>query len=278
MPTIYFTKINGAGNDFILIDKNKNTSLKITPELTRKICDRRKGIGADGVLVINPNKTYDFELEYFNADGSTGTLCGNGARCSIKYFLENYSNKKKETRFLCNNEIFEGKAISSENIIFYLKDAEDIKLDIAVNLNNQKIIGDFLNTGSPHFVINWENISKFISGTFRNFDVKELGKKIRFAKEFKPEGTNVNFIKLTNKKNYIRTYERGVENETLACGTGTVAAAIIVSLKTKKELPIEFITFGGDKLKVDYHKINEKKRKISLTGPAKINYIGTYNY
>ncbi len=278
MPKFKFTKMNGAGNDFILIYKNQTKKLKLNKELIKEICDRRKGIGADGVLLIKENKIYNFELEYYNADGSTGSLCGNGARCSIKYVLKNCYVKAKKTNFICNNEVYEGKIIDDQNIEFYLNKADHIVYDIQVKVDNKKISGDFIDTGSPHFVINWKNIKHFVDGNFNNFDVKKLGRKIRFAKEFMSEGTNVNLIKLTNKKNYIRTYERGVEEETLACGTGTVAAAIITSLKTKKKLPLKFITFGGDTLTVGFTKNNKKKRKIFLTGPAKINYIGTYNY
>ncbi len=278
MSKLNFTKMNGAGNDFILIDKTKNTKLKLSKEFIEQICNRHKGIGADGVLVVKPNNNYRFKLDYYNSDGSTGTLCGNGARCAIKYILDNYKVKKNKIKFFFNNEVYKGYVGNNENITFVLNVTDNVQQNLQIEINGSIILGDFINTGSPHVVINWDDIKSIIKDDFNSFNVKDFGRQIRFAKLFEPNGTNVNFIKLTKQKNYIRTYERGVEDETLACGTGVVAASIVALEIFKRKLPIDFYTYGGDTLTVDCKKIKQKKRKISLTGPAKINYIGTYNY
>lgn len=153
MNSIDFVKMNGAGNDFILIDSQKNKNFNPNPEIIRKMCDRRKGIGADGILCIEKKSSKDFTLEYYNSDGSLGSLCGNGARCSIKYAFENLNIKSDLTNFLCNNEVYSGKIEKDGEITFNLGLPQNIKLDIPISLENFKLIGHFANTGSPHVVI-----------------------------------------------------------------------------------------------------------------------------
>lgn len=278
MEKINFIKMNGAGNDFILIDQKGNKTFKPNPQIVKDMCNRRKGIGADGLLLIKENADYDFELEYYNSDGNIGSLCGNGARCSIKYAFENITNTKNETKFLCNNGVYSGEKINDQVFKFFLNSVDKIELDNEIILNNKKIKTHFLNNGSPHLVIFWNDFEILTNDNFDNFNIYELGKKIRYSKYFKPGGTNVNFLKPENDYIKIRTYERGVEAETLACGTGTVASAIISNLKQNIRSPITFLTRGNDNLLVEFVKNNSKFNKITLTGPAKINYIGTYNF
>lgn len=278
MGTINFTKMNGAGNDFILIDAQKNKNTKINPVLIQKMCDRRKGIGADGILIIDSSLSYDYKLKYYNSDGSLGSLCGNGARCSIKYFIDIYGIDNNVLKFECNNQIYMGKVEKNQLITFYLNEPYDLKLKIVLKLENSEFPIHFINTGSPHAVIFWENYNYNVQDNFFNFNMIKFGKQIRYSKEFQPEGTNVNVICSENGQNYIRTYERGVEDETLACGTGTVAAAIITYLLKKNQPPHIFNTYGNDQLIVNFEVNNDKFSKITLTGPVKINYIGSYNF
>jgi diaminopimelate epimerase len=275
---IKFIKMNGAGNDFILIDSAKNKDLELDPILIKQMCDRRKGVGSDGILYIKPSSKYDFELEYYNSDGSLGSLCGNGARCSIKYAIDNLTQNRSHTNFLCNGESFSGSRTENGLIKFNLLEPDKLKLNLSIQYNGAKIISHFLDTGSPHVVIFWDEISKLFKSSFNEFDMTSFGRKIRNAREFYPDGTNVNVIHILESNFYIRTYERGVEDETLACGTGTVAAAIISNEIKKNKPPLTFKTFGNDELIVDFNKNNEKYSKITLTGPAKINYIGHYNF
>ena len=279
MKKINFIKINGAGNDFILIDAEKNKNVTLNSNLIKDLCDRRKGIGADGILFFKSSLSHDFELEYYNSDGSLGSLCGNGSRCSIKYFFDITKEKKTSTKFLCNGLIYSGRIEEDGLITFFLRDPTNLKLDLKLKINDKKFSAYFINTGSPHAIIFWEDIKKYFHEDFKTFDVKKFGSQIRFLNKFQPEGTNVNFVdKNIDGSLYIRTFERGVEEETLACGTGTVASALVTSIIYQLNSPLTFTTFGNDQLTVNFKKKNDFFTKITLTGPVKINYIGTYNF
>jgi diaminopimelate epimerase len=279
MEKINFIKINGAGNDFILIDADKNKNVTLNSKIIKDLCDRRKGIGADGILLFKSSLTHDFELEYYNSDGSLGSLCGNGSRCSIQYFFNTTKEKKTSTNFLCKGLTYKGKIEKDGLITFFLGNPSDIKLNLNIKINDKEFPAHFINTGSPHAIIFWEDIKKYFQEDFKTFDVNKFGRQIRFLNEFKPEGTNVNFVdKNIDGILYIRTFERGVEEETLACGTGTVASAIVTSIIYNLNSPLTFTTFGNDKLIVNFKKKNDFFTKITLTGPVKINYIGTYNF
>ncbi len=276
MRTINFTKMNGAGNDFILIHSENNKEIFLERDLIKKICHRRKGIGADGVLIVDTKSEYDFDLTYYNSDGSLGSLCGNGARCSIKFALETFLQDKNTTVFNCNGKIYSGGK-RGENILFRLLPPKNLKQNININIEDKIFTADFIDTGSPHAVFYWEDI-KNGDEEFHEFNIFAFGRKVRFSKEFEPDGTNVNIVNYEDSKFYIRTYERGVESETLACGTGTVAAAILSNLKYNVKPPVKFITVDKDELTVDFVKNNKNFSEITLTGPAKINYIGSYNF
>ena len=278
MKTINFTKMNGAGNDFILIDSDKNKGLKLTQSLLREMCNRRTGIGADGILLIEPSKSYDFNLKYYNSDGSLGSLCGNGSRCALKYISQNNRVNSSEIQFTCNKLIYSGSIEQNNLVRFNLISPKKIRLNFPVIYNDREIIVHFADSGSPHAVIFWNDLKENEMGSFHNFDMRKFGEKIRFAKEFFPEGTNVNLIQIRKDKIYIRTYERGVEDETFACGTGAVASAFIINLTKGISAPITLNTFGKDELNVNFITKSGKFNKITLTGPAKINYIGSYNF
>ena len=230
MKSINFIKMNGAGNDFILIDSQKHSELSLNKDLIISLCNRRKGIGADGILVIRPSANYDYELEYYNSDGSIGSLCGNGARCSIKYVFSKMNSDKKEISFLCNHQVYSGSKFDNELFTFHLNEPADIALDKPIRNRNNSLLYNFADTGSPHVVFIWDEIKTTFDQDFNDFDIYTFGKQIRYHEEFMPNGTNVNVVHINNSI-FIRTYERGVEEETLACGTGTVASAIIIYKK-----------------------------------------------
>ncbi|MEO8399040.1 MAG: diaminopimelate epimerase, partial [Ignavibacteriaceae bacterium] len=187
MKKISFTKMSGAGNDFIVIDKNQNPSLQLDVEKIIKICNRRNGIGADGVITILDSKEYDFVMEYFNADGSTGSLCGNGARCAIKFANETRRFSGR-TKFLSNGESYSGEVIEEDVIKFNLNSPKKIKTNFKVKAFNQLINSSFLDTGSPHVVIKIDEVlsdQKNPSSSYKDlniFPVFELGKEIRYHK------------------------------------------------------------------------------------------------
>ncbi|MHB8335890.1 MAG: diaminopimelate epimerase [Ignavibacteriaceae bacterium] len=280
MEKISFIKMSGAGNDFVVIDKNSNPFLILNEKVIQKLCDRRNGIGADGVITISNSVDYDFEMEYFNADGSTGSLCGNGARCAIKFAESSNRIKNEKTYFLSNAVSYTGEVLDENLMKFDFNPPAKLKFNFKVKAGNQLINACFADTGSPHVVIKIEDVLKNPNDLNSNyseidkFPVFELGREIRYLKEFSPGGTNVNFIKIVDSKIYIRTYERGVEDETLACGTGATAAAIIAHEIDKLEAPITLITRGFDELTVDFNVENQKIKNLSLIGPAKIIFSG----
>ncbi len=280
MKKINFTKMSGAGNDFIVIDRNINGEFELDPSKIKSLCNRRTGIGADGFIIISDIDKYDFVMEYFNADGSTGSLCGNGARCAIKFANDTNRLKYGKAKFISNNEYFLGEVISEDIIKFCLNNPKKIKINFKIKAFNQLINSSFADTGSPHVVINIDDVLVNEKNTASNFTeletfpVYDVGKEIRCNKDFLPEGTNVNFIKIKNDKVFIRTYERGVEDETLACGTGSVAAAIISSINSNLNPPINLITRGGDELTVDFKLDKKEITNISLIGPAKTIFNG----
>lgn len=283
MEKIFFSKMSGAGNDFIFIDQNLNPDFKLSPDKIKKLCDRRNGIGADGVIEIYDHAQFNFAMNYFNADGSTGSLCGNGARCAIWFANKTKRLKDKKVKFISGEKEYTGLVVNDELIRFNLDSPSQIKFNFRIKAFGQLIKANYADTGSPHVVINIEDIQKNPSVPNVFFDnilevpVYQIGKEIRYHHDFAPSGTNVNFVKVVNNEILIRTYERGVENETLACGTGSVAAAIICSVTDKLNPPITLKTFGGDKLSVNFEVENQRVKNPSLTGPAKIIFEGSVN-
>ncbi len=283
MEKIFFTKMSGAGNDFIFIDKNLYTDVVLSPETIKKLCDRRNGIGADGVIEIADKRDYDFAMNYYNADGSTGSLCANGARCSI--WFANNSNRLKDgkAKFISAEKEYTGEVVSDELIKFNLNSPSKIKFNFQIKAFGQMIKANYVDTGSPHVVINISDIQKNPAVPKVNFEnilevpIYQIGKEVRYHKDFAPNGTNVNFVKVIDNEILIRTYERGVEDETLACGTGSVAAAIICYIAEKLVPPITLKTYGGDKLSVNFEVENQRVKNPSIMGPAKIIFEGSIN-
>ena len=275
--------MSGAGNDFVLIDKTKNKSVSLNKKQISNICDRRSGIGADGLILISDSKDSDFLMEYFNSDGSLGSLCGNGARCAIQYASDSKRLKDGKAIFHVNKEKFNGEVVKNGYVRFELKSPARVKLNFKIKASSQLIKSHFADTGSPHIVIEIEDVlalPKDLSSRYRNienFPVFDIGKEIRYSKDFAPEGTNVNFIQIKEDEIMIRTYERGVENETLACGTGSVAAAIIANAHKNIAPPIKLKTWGGDVLIVDFQRLGDRFDKLSLAGPAKSIFSGEFD-
>ena len=275
MNEINFTKLTGAGNDFVLIDKKLNPEVSIDSKIIRKICDRRFGVGADGLLIIDDGENIDFKMEYFNSDGSSGMLCGNGARCIIKYADFSGRINGINTNFTFNGEDFSGIVIDEDIIKFQLNSPTKLKQNFEIEILNKKLNVSFIDTGAHHVVINIDDNNNAIE-SIELFPVEKFGREIRHSKYFQPLGTNVNFISIKDDIIYIRTYERGVEQETLACGTGAVASAVISVKEGKISTPAKLKTMGGDILEVDFLMVENLIENISLTGPAKIVFQGKY--
>jgi diaminopimelate epimerase len=283
MKNISFVKMTGAGNDFIVIDKDENPGIVLNENVISKLCNRRFGLGGDGLITVANSAEFDFDMMYFNADGSTGSLCGNGARCAIKFAEISGRLKNGKAKFRSNSASYSGELLNGEKIKFNLNSPEKLKLDFPVNAGGQRINASFADTGSPHVVIKIEDVLKDpadASSSYKDieeFPVFTLGRELRYHDDFNPGGTNVNFISMKEGKVLIRTYERGVEDETLACGTGSVAAALIASLKEKLNPPVKLITRGGDELSVDFKMNADLINEISLTGPALAVFSGRFD-
>lgn len=252
---ISFYKYQGTGNDFVMLDDRDEAFDVKNLSLVRKLCDRRFGVGADGLILIRNKSGYDFEMVYFNADGSQ-SMCGNGARCAVAFaaFLGIISDN---TRF---------HAIDGPHKAKVIKDW--VELEMSPVLGVKEVNGDyFVDTGSPHHVRFVDDVS--------TYEVVSEGKNIRYAQQYQPKGTNVNFVTPLSEGNImVRTYERGVEDETLSCGTGVTACALVYG-QSKNLNKIRVQTRGGD-LEVSYKTDGANRFDgIILAGPAKQVFSGT---
>jgi len=274
MEKIIFTKMSGAGNDFVLIDKKQNDWLQVDTDFVQNICDRRNGVGADGLITIEDSTTHNFIMNYYNADGSTGSLCANGARCAILYTSVSGRLAGNTAEFISNEVEYKGEVISNSEIKFFLNPPKKIKYNFKIKAGGKLINAHFADTGSPHVVIDINESEGFLT-SLEKVQVESLGREIRNLPEFSPGGTNVNFVDVKDGVIHIRTYERGVESETLACGTGSVAAALICFVTKKLSVPVEIIPKSNEKLFVNFDVENSKVRNLSLTGPARVVFTGT---
>ena len=260
---ITFSKLSGAGNDFIVID-NRSLVLQLDTRQINALCTRRTGVGADGLILIEPSLSYQFSMKYYNADGLLGSMCGNGGRCAV-YFAWSIGIPAAQGNaytFEANGNQYNGWVLKEESVKLKMLPPEGFR-------NNLDIEGElchFLNTGSPHTII--------YTSELEESDVTGTGSDIRHRTDIFPGGTNVNFIEVTSPSSLsIRTFERGVEDETLACGTGAVAAALMSYRLGKIESTTVQVTVkSGDPLEVQF---NEPMDEVFLSGPAKIVYKGT---
>jgi diaminopimelate epimerase len=247
---LHFYKYQGTGNDFVILD-NRQGEIQLTREQVAHLCNRRFGIGADGLMLLNSNAAYDFEMKYYNADGGESTMCGNGGRCLVK-FAADCGIRREEYRFL---------AIDGEHLARIDSDG-----NVALKMNDVAAVQNgadhfVLNTGSPHFVSLVDDVM--------GLDVVKRGREVRYSDAFTKEGINVNFVeKGADIGNIIvRTYERGVEDETYSCGTGVTAAAL-VSHPAQEGFNIVSIQTKGGNLQVEFEKAANGFQNIWLIGPA----------
>src|SRR5215470_530243 len=260
-----FTKMNGAGNDFILFD-NRTGSIDLDRNQIAQLCDRHRGIGADGILLLEkPSNRADFRMRYFNADGGEAEMCGNGARCFAR-FATKVTGQKATISFETPAGVISAE-LKGDLVTLRMTEPTDLRLnvDLPMATNNKTV--HFVNSGVPHVVIPVSKIDEA--------DVRREGAAIRYHKMFSPNGANVNFVeKRGPHKIAIRTYERGVEDETLACGTGMVASALIFAASEKSSSPITVLARGGDELEVGFDKVEGGFRNVTLTGPAEFVFEG----
>jgi diaminopimelate epimerase len=255
-----FFKYQGTGNDFVLIDNRNDVFDRSNTDVVKQLCDRRFGIGADGLMLLQSKTDYDFEMVYYNADGNESSMCGNGGRCIVEFarFLGLVTDT---AHFYAIDGAHEAK-VAPGFINLKMKDVSEIELNETFS---------FLNTGSPHYVQFVDNVE--------TYNVQQEGAKIRNSDRFKPKGTNVNFIQQCKDELFVRTFERGVEGETYSCGTGVTAAAIVANIKAGGgDVTTHIKTLGG-KLTVRFRNTNNTHfSNIWLEGPATFVFQGQVAY
>lgn len=256
---IHFEKYQGAGNDFILLDNREGQFSELNNSMIAKMCNRNYGIGSDGIICINASEVADFEMKFFNPDGSQ-SFCGNGARCSVVFA------KKLEIPF------HQSTFVAYDGIHKFIYDAKEVSIQMN-DVNGITFLNDssaFLDTGSPHYVVYSEDLS--------TENTVKLGKQIRYSDAYISEGVNVNLIQEVSENTLrISTYERGVENETLACGTGATAVALFAAHRNQlTEGTLNVIAKGGD-LKVKFSRNDQVFTDIWLSGPVEFVYKGLYS-
>ena len=246
-----FYKYQGTGNDFVILDNRNNFYDALNTERIKRLCDRRFGIGADGLMLLNNHEDYHFEMKYYNADGRESSMCGNGGRCLVK-FAADCGIMKNTYRFIAIDGEHEATIDMDGTVALKMNDVEKVRYD------NGRFV---LNTGSPHYVEMSTDVMKL--------NVAKKGKEIRNSPPFVKEGINVNFVEQLKDsyKIIVRTYERGVEDETLSCGTGVTAAALVCYHNDNGFNRVEIKTLGGE-LSVEYDKIGDTFKNIWLSGPA----------
>ncbi|MDG2372344.1 MAG: diaminopimelate epimerase [Flavobacteriaceae bacterium] len=258
---ITFYKYHGAGNDFVIVDDRKLNYSFSTNEI-KEICDRKFGIGSDGFILLRNHIKYDFEMIYYNSDGKTSTMCGNGGRCIVAF--ANYLKIiKTNTVFQAIDGAHEAIIINDSSVLLKMNNIDHIS-------SNENYT--FIDSGSPHHVIEQSDLNLV--------NIKEKGSKIRYSKMYNPQGVNVNFVqKVSSKEFMIRTYERGVEDETFSCGSGAVASAVTMRyLGRTKQNKIKMKTLGGDLIICFEFESSKMFSEITLEGPVKQVFKGIISF
>lgn len=267
---LHFYKMTGAGNDFVMVD-NRDLSLSavLTHDNIADICDRRFGVGADGLIAVEPARGEgDVRMRYYNSDGGEAEMCGNGARCFTAFVDFLSEDGMKEVRFETMAGIVKGVVNEDDSVTIQLTTPKDLKLNALPATDTVPAPVHFLNTGVPHAVAYLPSVD--------DLDIKKVGAFLRYHEAFAPAGTNANFATVLSPQHLkLRTYERGVEDETLACGTGMTATALLHAALTGAPSPISLDVAGGDTLSVGFTRTADNRfSDVTLTGPALIVFRG----
>lgn len=266
MRKLQFTKMNGAGNDFVMLD-NREGSMSLERAQIARLCDRHRGVGADGVLILEPAANgADFRMRYYNADGGEAEMCGNGARCFARY-AQRVAGPRDKVSFETPAGVI-AAALDGDRVTLRMSDPKDFEADVEVTVLGALVQGTYMDSGVPHFVVPVPAIE--------DVSVRQLGSALRHHERFAPRGANVNFLEERGPGAIaIRTYERGVEDETLACGTGVVASALTFAAAGELAGPVRVLVRGGDELSVDFERDGERFTNVMLSGPADFVFEGS---
>jgi len=263
-----FTKMNGAGNDFVMID-NRSGDFTYDKKFIAHLCDRHRGVGADGLIAaeLPEGQGAHLKMRYFNADGGEAEMCGNGARCFSRFGARLLALKNEITFETLAGQLT--ARLIGDLVELSMSQPHSLSLDNDLLVENTTLRVHFLNTGVPHAVI--------FSESLMETDVRTVGAGVRYHSHFSPKGTNANFVAVESLGVLsVRTYERGVEDETLACGTGVVASALLHHILHGATSPVSVSVRGGDKMKVSFESENNTFQKVRLTGPAEIVFEGQF--
>jgi diaminopimelate epimerase len=269
MKNIPFFKMSGSGNDFIIIDNREGVvSFPNIPAFVAKVCQRKLSVGADGLILIEPSDTVDFKWRFYNSDGSLAEMCGNGARCAARFaFLNTIAGS--EMAFETQAGIISAYIVGN-GVKLKMTDPTDLNPAFIIGLKTGPLTLSSINTGVPHVVIGVDDIEAA--------PVCDQGREIRFHEFFSPSGTNVNYMSMLKDGSVaVRTYERGVEDETLACGTGSVAAALVVARKGGIQPPVRVLTRSGSHLLVHFKQTGKGFEDVYLEGDARVIYKAELN-
>ena len=266
MPRLHFTKMNGAGNDFVMLD-NRDGTIALTDTQIARLCDRHRGIGADGLLMVEkPEGAADWRMRYYNADGAEAEMCGNGARCFTRFVQSLAPAKDGKVTFETPAGIITA-TINGDRVSLAMSKPGPFAAGVDLEAAGETLHVYAINTGVPHAVVMTDDLD--------GVDVRKLGAALRHHHHFQPRGTNVNFVSQLGPQDLaIRTYERGVEDETLACGTGVVASALVLAALTDTPSPVRVLVKGGDTLTVDFRRAHGGFSDVVLTGPADFVFEG----
>ena len=254
---IPFYKYEGTGNDFVIIDNRENIFPKNNLQLVEKLCDRRFGIGADGLILLENDSETNFKMVYYNSDGNESSMCGNGGRC-ITAFAKSLNVIQNQATFNATDGLHQATILENELVNLQMKDVSEVKIESDYA---------FLNTGSPHHVM--------LVNDLENQDVKTTGAQIRYSDLYGKAGSNVNFVKQISENHFaLRTYERGVEDETLSCGTGATAVAIAMNAIGKTNSHCIKLDVEGGQLEVSFDKVDDRYINVFLKGPATFVFKG----
>jgi diaminopimelate epimerase len=273
MSRIHFYKMTGTGNDFILID-NRNGILDPDhcQDFVRRACRRKLSVGADGVILIENDPETDFKWRFFNADASEAEMCGNGARCAARFAYLTGIAKKRSLSFRTTAGIIRAELLEN-SVKVLMTPPQGLQLNLRLEAGGRSFGLDFINTGVPHAV--WFAPS---DGELESADVEHWGRALRFHTHFQPAGANVNFVLVRDLRHIVvRTYERGVEGETLACGTGAIASTLIAAARDRVASPVEVKTRSGESLAIHFQhspkgQAGSEFKEVYLEGEAKVSY------
>jgi len=266
MKELPFYKMSGAGNDFVVLDNRESQVRGDLNAFSARVADRKRGVGADGVLLLEKSARTHFRMRYFNADGSEADMCGNGGRCIARFAnLMGAAPVRMQFENLAGD--FEAVVQGDGQVELRMTQPHSMKLNIDLPVDGEVVRGHFLNTGVPHLVVPVSDASKI--------DLAGLGRKLRRHSAFAPKGANVNFAQVLGPQALlVRTYERGVEAETLACGTGAVASAILLARLGRVQGPVTITTSGGDQLAVAFALKGDEASEVTLKGQAEVTFQG----